>query len=95
VTALCTGDTSEDEACAVHLGALLRGTNPDPADLASAVRAAGAEHTAVWRHPTDPKHDGFVADLEACSTVDQYDFAMVGHLLQTTVVLRPVGLGWS
>lgn len=90
VTALCTGDTSEDEACAVHLGALLRGTSPAPADLASAVLAAGAEHTAIWRNPTHPKHDGFTADLEACSMVDHYDFAMVGRLLDVTVELRPV-----
>ncbi|TCN40136.1 2-phosphosulfolactate phosphatase [Kribbella orskensis] len=92
VTALCTGDTSEDEGCAVHLGALLRGTNPAPADLASAVRAAGAEHMGVWRHPTHSKHEGFVADLEACSMVDQYEFAMVGRLLDSTVELRPVVL---
>jgi 2-phosphosulfolactate phosphatase len=90
VTALCTGDTSEDEACAVHLGGLLRGNNPNPADLASAVQAAGAEHAAIRRHPTHPKHDSFTADLKACSNVDTYNFAMIGHLQDTAVVLRPV-----
>lgn len=90
VTALCTGDTSEDEACAAHLGAILGGANPDPVDLAAAVRAAGLEHIAQWRNPDDEKHADFVTDLEACSTVDRYAFAMVGRRNGTTVELRPV-----
>jgi 2-phosphosulfolactate phosphatase len=88
VTILCTGDTSEDEACAAHLGEILVGASPDPADLAAAVLAAGREHMVQWRDPAHEKHDGFAADLEACSAVDRYNFAMVGRQGGATVELR-------
>jgi 2-phosphosulfolactate phosphatase len=89
VTVLCTGDTSEDEACAMHLGKLLIGASPDPGDLSAAIRAAGhQEHMGQWRHPAHEKHDAFAADLEACSVVDRYNFAMVGRQGGATVELR-------
>jgi 2-phosphosulfolactate phosphatase len=92
VTILCTGDTSEDEACAKHLGKLLIGVSPDAGDLSAAIRAAGhQEHIAQWRDPASEKHDGFVADLEACSVVDRYGFAMVGHRDGAKVELRADG----
>jgi hypothetical protein len=43
---------------------------------------------AQWRDPAHAKHDGFAADLEACSAVDRYNFAMVGRHGGATVELR-------
>jgi 2-phosphosulfolactate phosphatase len=77
VTIVCTGETSEDKACASHLGAILRGETPSRAGLSAAVRSAACEHVAQWRNPHHAKHEGFTEDVEACSDVDRYDFAMV------------------
>jgi 2-phosphosulfolactate phosphatase len=90
VTALCTGNTSEDGACADFLGELLAGEIPDPAWLTAAVISAAHEHRALWRNPNDQKHAGFADDITMCSDVDRYDFAMVGRLTPAAVELRTV-----
>lgn len=90
VTALCTGDTAEDTACARHLGRLLAGGLPDPAELAAGVRAGAQEQMARWGDPDDAKHADFVDDVKVCSDVDRYDFAMVGRRSDSAIELRMV-----
>lgn len=90
VTALCTGNTSEDRACAEFLGELLAGEAPDAGRLGAAVEAAAQEHRALWRNPADEKHAGFADDIKVCSDVDRYDFAMVGRISAAAVELRAV-----
>jgi 2-phosphosulfolactate phosphatase len=90
VTALCTGDTAEDISCAHHLGGLLAEGIADTAELAAGVRAGAQEHMALWRDPRAGKHDGFMEDVEVCSDVDRYDFAMVGRRSGLAIELRMV-----
>lgn len=81
---VCTGDTTEDRACAEYVVSLLDGGNVSAAQLADRVRAAGDEHLQrVSRPLSDAEARAFAADVDACAQVDHYDFAMVGE--QTTV----------
>jgi 2-phosphosulfolactate phosphatase len=93
VTALCTGSLSEDEACARHLDAILRGDDPSPAALAAAVRFAGEEHRQRWQAGgggEDADDPIFDADMAACADVDRYGFVMLGRAAGRTVELRAV-----
>jgi len=47
-----------------------------------------ARETIMGPLPDHEKHAGFVADVEMCSEVDRYDFAMVGQPNGTAVELR-------
>jgi 2-phosphosulfolactate phosphatase len=78
VTLVSTGPEGEDQACAAHLEALLRGEPPDPR-LPEVAREAGlrrvADPLAIAGHAA-AEVDAFVADVHACVVTDRFDFAM-------------------
>jgi 2-phosphosulfolactate phosphatase len=66
------GGGDEDFACGEYLEALLRGSRPDPQPFIQRVFASkdAAQHF-------DPNKVGFpITDLEYCTRIDQFDFAM-------------------
>jgi 2-phosphosulfolactate phosphatase len=79
-------DGDEDAACADYLAALLRGESPDVASLLQRVRAS---------HPgrlfADPAKPDFpAADLDYCTQVDRFNFAMLAVREEGLLVMRPV-----
>jgi 2-phosphosulfolactate phosphatase len=90
VTFVITGESfsggEEDFACAEYLQALLSGDHPDPAPI-------------IWRvhnsrdaiQHLDPNQTAFpLTDLDLCSTVDAFDFAMPVTRLDGRHVMRAV-----
>ena len=70
---VATGHTwgDEDHACGDYLEQLLLGERPDPAPYLERVRAA------VRARADDPEaYDTFGADLDRCTRLDAFDFAM-------------------
>jgi 2-phosphosulfolactate phosphatase len=96
VTFVVTGiyhasDGDEDAACADYIAALLRGEAPNPAPYLRRVR-----ESAPGRIFADPARPEFPAeDLEACTGVDRFDFAMPVERRDGLLVMRasaePVG----
>lgn len=79
-------DGDEDAACADYIAALLRGDSPDVAPLLQRVRDS---------HPgrmfADPARPDFpAADLDYCTQVDRFDFAMLAAREEGLLVMRPV-----
>jgi 2-phosphosulfolactate phosphatase len=92
VTIVITGaysaevDGDEDAACADYLEALLRGEALDTAPLLRRVRDS-------WpgRLFTDPAKPAFPsADLDYCTQVDRFDFAMLAGREEGLLVMRPM-----
>jgi 2-phosphosulfolactate phosphatase len=76
VTIVCSSDGDEDRACAEQLAEALAGRAPGV--HRARLRAAAAEHVAVWRRFHEPAAvRAFERDVEACLTLDVYDFAML------------------
>jgi 2-phosphosulfolactate phosphatase len=66
------GQGDEDAACADYLEALLRGEQPDPEPYLERVRRAPAANKFL-----DPEQSDFSAvDLDYCTRLDVFDFAM-------------------
>lgn len=66
------GHGDEDLACAEYLELLLNGQQPDPAPF---IERVFASRDAV--HHLDPKETGFpYSDLDLCTRIDAFDFAM-------------------
>jgi 2-phosphosulfolactate phosphatase len=80
------GEGDEDAACADYLEALLRGLNPDTAPF---IRR-------VWESPdgqvhADPTQPGYVAaDLDDCTQIDRFDFAMLVKRQDGLLVMHKV-----
>jgi 2-phosphosulfolactate phosphatase len=88
---VCTDFTGEDQACAMHLAALLAGGTPDAHATRIRIGAAARRHIEVWRQfHTPAAWRAFRADVDACSAIDAYGFAMIGRVHGTCVELRAV-----
>jgi 2-phosphosulfolactate phosphatase len=86
-TIICTGRTTEDWACARYLEGLLRGFEPDPAELVAGIKEGAAEHARhMARLPPSERVD-LSKDLPFCYDVDRAGFAMVGDVRADHVVL--------
>jgi 2-phosphosulfolactate phosphatase len=95
LTLVCTGPEGEDQACAAHLEALLRGGIPDP-PLPERARGAGLRRIAdpaLLAAHGEAQIAAFVADVEACVGVDRFDFAMPVQREAGLLVARPVRPG--
>ena len=92
VTYVITGvypdaDGDEDAACADYLAAIAAGDTPDPAPYLQRVRAS-----APGRIFADPARPEFPADdLERCTDLDRFDFAMLAERRDGLLVMRAVG----
>jgi 2-phosphosulfolactate phosphatase len=91
ITLVATGifpgrDGDEDIACADYLEALLRGERIDAAALVQRVRASGAGQLFADRD--DPVFPA--ADLECCTDVDRFDFAMLVERRDGMLVMEAV-----
>jgi 2-phosphosulfolactate phosphatase len=91
ITLVATGifpgrDGDEDIACADYLEALLRGNRIDTAALVRRVRASGAGQLFVNRD--DPVFPA--ADLECCTAVDRFDFAMLVERRDGMLLMKAV-----
>jgi|CXWL01.1.fsa_nt_gi 2-phosphosulfolactate phosphatase len=64
--------TDEDELCALYLRNLLQGRSPDPAAVATLVRASG--EAGKYGDPAQPHF--YAGDLELAVAVDAFDFAV-------------------
>jgi 2-phosphosulfolactate phosphatase len=79
-------DGDEDAACADYLAALLRGETLDPAPFLQRVRDSGP-----GRMFADPACPAFLAvDLDYCTQVDRFGFAMLAGREDGLLVMRPV-----
>jgi 2-phosphosulfolactate phosphatase len=84
------GDGDEDAACADYIAALLRGENPDPAPYLRRVR-----DSSTGRSFADPNRPALPAeDLEACASVDRFDFAMPVERRDGLLVMRASNVSW-
>lgn len=85
VTLVATGHTwgDEDRACADYLEQLLLGNHPDPAPYLDRVHAAIA---ARWHDPE--VYDTLGPDLDRCTRLDAFDFAMRVRREDGRVVMR-------
>jgi 2-phosphosulfolactate phosphatase len=91
VTLVVTGilpdrDGDEDTAYADYLAALLRGEIPDTAPFIRRVRASTAGR--MFADPAQPEYP--VADLECCTELDRFDFAMLVERRDGLLVMQPV-----
>ncbi len=76
----------EDLACADYLRSLLEGGTADPAEAARRVH-----QSPTGRVFADPQRPEFpAADLDLCTAVDRFDFAMQVTRRDGLLVLRPV-----
>ena len=79
------GSGDEDAACADYIEALLRGERPDPSPYIQRVRAS-----VPGRMFSDPQQPEFPAsDLDYCTQVDRYDFALLVQPEEGLPVMRP------
>ena len=91
VTFVVTGahtdrDGDEDAACADYIAALLRGEAADPAPFLRRVR-----DSLPGRIFADPAYPEFpAADLELCTEVDRFDFAMLVERRNGLLVMEAV-----
>jgi len=91
VTFVVTGiypdhDGDEDAACADYIAGLLRGEAPDAAPFLRRVR-----DSASGRMFADPARPEFPAeDLDYCTDMDRFDFAMLAERRDGLLVMRPV-----
>jgi 2-phosphosulfolactate phosphatase len=91
VTFVITGiypdrDGDEDAACADYIAALLRGESPDPAPFLRRVRESDSGKLFA-----DPTHHEFSAeDLDACTDLDRFDFAMLAERRGDLLVMHAV-----
>lgn len=78
VTLVSTRDTGEDVALAEYLQELLRGRRPDPTPYLRRVREAGLALIEGPQREDWPEAqiEQFRADLECCTALDQFDFAL-------------------
>jgi len=80
------GGGEEDAACADYIEALLRGENPPPAPFIRRVRdSSTARKFLALGSPDFPP-----SDLDYCTAVDRFDFAMVVNREDDLFVLRAV-----
>jgi 2-phosphosulfolactate phosphatase len=90
VTFVVTGQTfdggEEDLACAEYLQAVLTGTSPDPAPFLE--RARRSEDAKIFRDPQFPQFPSL--DLDHCTSLDTFDFAMPVTIENGLNVMRAV-----
>ena len=93
VTLVSTSSHGEDQACAEYLAALLREEAPETTRLLAQARAAGQQRIDKLRatdRATEHQLTGFEADLDYCTSLDHFNFAMQvesrGGLLYMTPV---------
>jgi 2-phosphosulfolactate phosphatase len=80
VTLVSTSPDGEDQACAEYIAALLRDERPDVARLLDQVRQTGQQridYAVSGGLITEAQRDEFAADLDCCTALDRFDFAMV------------------
>lgn len=91
VTFVITGvytdrDGDEDAACADYLAALLGGRRPDPVPFLQRVR-----DSTPGRWFADPAQPDFPAqDLDLCTAIDRFDFAMLVERRDGLLVMQTV-----
>jgi len=91
VTFVITGiypdrDGDEDAACADYIAALLSGESPDPSPFLRRVRESDSGKLFA-----DPTHHEFSAeDLDACTDLDRFDFAMLAERRDGLLVMHAV-----
>ncbi len=96
ISILSTHPAGEDQACAAHLAALLRGESPDPKALADRVRTVGHDyHLRRLREvgALEQRIIAFTADIERVAQVDRYDVAIVGH--RQSAASLDLGARWA
>jgi 2-phosphosulfolactate phosphatase len=91
VTFVITGiypdqDGDEDAACADYLAALLRGESPEAAPFLR--RVYESRPGQVFADPARPEFPS--TDLDYCTQVDRFDFAMLASREDGLLVMRPV-----
>ncbi|MBM2619704.1 2-phosphosulfolactate phosphatase [Actinoplanes sp. LDG1-06] len=84
---VCTGRTAEDLVCARHLDGLLRGAEPERADLVAGIMAGAAEHARFGIGKPAHERVDLSEDLRFCCDVDRVGFAMVGEIRDGCVAL--------
>jgi 2-phosphosulfolactate phosphatase len=78
------GGGEEDAACADYLEALLRGESPSPVSIVQRVRESStARKFLALGSPDFPP-----SDLDYCTQVDRFDFAMVVNRIEEGLVLQ-------
>jgi 2-phosphosulfolactate phosphatase len=81
-----TRDGDEDAACADYIAALLDGRTPDPAPYLR--RVIESDSGQIFTDPAQP--DFSPGDLDFCTDVDRFDFAMLAERQDGLLVMRPV-----
>ena len=81
-----TRDGDEDAACADYIGALLEGQAPDPAPYLR--RVIESDSGQIFTDPDQPEFSP--ADLDFCTDVDRFDFAMLAKRQDGLLVMRPI-----
>lgn len=89
VTLVNTGPDGEDQACAEYLAALLRDGTPDATMLLARVRDAVLPRIDKAISSGIGLADA-VADLDCCTALDRFDFAMRAQRRDGLLVMRPV-----
>ena len=77
----------EDEACADYLEALLKGEQPDRAEIVGRVR--GSRTAGKFLDPASPAFPP--ADVECAVDIDRFDFAMLVRRQNGLLVMEPAG----
>jgi 2-phosphosulfolactate phosphatase len=80
------GRGDEDLACAQYLEALLKGERPDPAPWLDRVR--NSFDAGFHRDPSQPEFP--LSDLDYCTALDAFDFAMPAVREDSLFTIRPL-----
>jgi 2-phosphosulfolactate phosphatase len=91
VTFVITGihssrDGDEDAACADYIAALLDGQAPDPEPYLR--RVIDSDSGRIFTDPAQPEFSP--GDLDFCTDLDRFDFAMLAQRQDGLLVMRPV-----
>ncbi len=82
---LPTRDGDEDAACADYIAALLAGAAPEPAPFLR--RVLESDSGRIFTDPAQPEFAP--TDLDFCTDVDRFDFAMLAERQDGLLVMRP------
>jgi len=83
------GSGDEDEACADYLEELLAGHSPDPSSF---IRRVVQSESSVTLFADPGKPDFLWEDIECCTDLDRYTFAMKVENTNDLPILRPIHL---
>ena len=81
-----TRDGDEDAACADYIAALLGGQAPDPAPYLH--RVLESDSGRIFMDPAQPEFAP--GDLDFCTDLDRFDFAMLAERQDGLLVMRPI-----